>query len=152
MRKQTFRIAVRQFGPFESAIRAQWQAFEAEVQTGLTLDLVPLDLHDLEHSLFTSNGMANGDWDVAFVNTDWIAAMHAQGCAVDLAPLIAQNPPEGYPEGWSPSLLRLQRIGDAILGVPYHDGPECLIYRRDLFATHSAPTTWDRLPRPRPPP
>jgi len=141
MRNQTFRIAVRQFPPFESAIYQQWQAFEAEAQTGLTLDLVPLDLHDLERSLFTSNGMASGDWDTAFVNTDWIAAMHAQRCAVDLAPLLASDPPCGYPEAWSPSLLRLQRIGDAILGVPYHDGPECLIYRRDLIDV--PPTTWD---------
>jgi len=141
MRNQTFRIAVRQFPPFESAIHQQWQAFEAEAQTGLTLDLVPLDLHDLEQALFTTNGMANGDWDVAFINTDWIAAMHAQRAAADLAPLLKSDPPEGYPQAWSPSLLRLQRMGDAILGVPYHDGPECLIYRRDLI--DDPPTTWD---------
>jgi multiple sugar transport system substrate-binding protein len=30
-------------------------------------------------------------------------------------------------------LLRLQRFDGRILGLPYHDGPECLIYRSDLF-------------------
>lgn len=137
-RTEQFRIAVRRYPPFAQAIRGQWDAFEASARTGLALDLVPLDLHPLEDALFTSNGMRNGDWDVAFVATDWIASMHAQGSAVDIAPLIASDPPQDYPHGWTDSLLRLQRIDhpgheSAILGVPYHDGPECLIYRRDLF-------------------
>lgn len=132
-RHRTFRIAVRKFPPFEQAIRAEWAAFEDNAHTGLALDLVLLDLHPLEHALFTSGGMCSGDWDVAFVNTDWIAAMHALGAAVDLAPLVAADPPEGYPAAWAPSVLRLQRLDDAILGVPFHDGPECLILRRDLF-------------------
>ena len=128
-----FRIAVRKYPPFEAAIRAQWDAFEATARTGLALDLVALDLHPLEEALFASNGMRSGAWDVAFIATDWIASVHAQGCALDLAPLLASDPPQDYPQGWTDSLLRLQRIGNAVLGVPYHDGPECLIYRRDLF-------------------
>ena len=132
-RNQTFRIAVRKYDAFEEAMRRQWQHFEAEARTGLTLDLVSLDLYDLEHALFTTHGMAHGDWDIAFVNTDWIASMHAQNCALDLAPLLEKNPPQDYPQGWTDSLLRLQRIGNSVLGVPFHDGPECLIYRKDLF-------------------
>src|SRR5690606_31597922 len=42
-------------------------------------------------------------------------------------------PPEDYPQGWPYSLLELQRCGERILGLPFHDGPECLIYRKDLF-------------------
>jgi multiple sugar transport system substrate-binding protein len=132
-RERRFRIAVRKYHPFEEAIRAQWEAFDAEAKTGLALDLVALELRPLEEALFESNGMRNGDWDVAFVATDWIAAMHAQRCALDLAPLLGEDAPEDYPGGWTDSLLRLQRIGESVLGVPYHDGPECLIYRRDLF-------------------
>lgn len=132
-RDQLFRIAVRKYPPFEQAIRAQWEAFEVAAKTGLTLDMVALDLRSLEEALFTSNGMRDGEWDVAFVATDWIASMHAQGCALDLSQLLRAEPPENYPGGWTNSLLRLQRIDEAVLGVPYHDGPECLIYRRDLF-------------------
>lgn len=132
-RAQTFRIAVRKFGPFEEAIRAQWDAFEQNVSTGLTLEMVPLDLQPLERALFESRGMSHGEWDAAFVATDWIAAMEEQGCAVDLTPYLESDPPPDYPEGWSPSLLRLQQIDGKILGVPYHDGPECLMYRHDLF-------------------
>jgi multiple sugar transport system substrate-binding protein len=132
-RRRTFRIAVRKYPPFEAAIRSQWVAFEREQRTGLALHLVPLDLHPLEDALFASGGMASGQWDAAFVATDWIAAMQARACAVDLAPLLHRDPPPDYPHGWSPSLLRLQRLNGEVLGVPYHDGPECLIYRRDLF-------------------
>ncbi len=160
-RAQQFRIAVRKYAPFEEAIRVQWASFEEEARTGLALDLVALDLHPLEETLFASHGMRDGHWDVAFVATDWIAAMHAQGCALDLAPLLQAAPPQDYPEGWTDSLLRLQRVGSAVLGVPYHDGPECLIYRRDLFEDASLradykqqfgvelapPTTWPEFHR-----
>jgi multiple sugar transport system substrate-binding protein len=132
-RTRLFRIAVRKYPPFEQAIRAQWKDFESKASTGLTLDLVALDLQPLEEALFGSNGMRGGYWDVAFVATDWIANVHQQGCALDLAQLLREDPPEDYPGGWTDSLLRLQRIGQSVLGVPYHDGPECLIYRRDLF-------------------
>jgi multiple sugar transport system substrate-binding protein len=160
-RSELFRIAVRKYPPFETAIRAQWLDFESKAHTGLTLDLVALDLHPLEEALFSSNGMRDGDWDVAFVATDWIASMHAQGCALDLAALLKDEPPEDYPEGWTDSLLRLQRIGEAVLGVPYHDGPECLIYRCDIFENSdlqeafaqqfgealAPPTTWEEFHR-----
>lgn len=132
-RNSLFRVAVRKYPPFEAAIRAQWEAFEAELQSNLTLDLIPFELSALEDTLLTSNGMAQGDWDVCFIPTDWIASLHKLGCAVNLKPLLESDPPSDYPGGWHPSLLRLQHIQGSILGVPYHDGPECLIYRRDLF-------------------
>ena len=148
-RNHLFRIAVRKFPAFETAIAAQWVAFEREAQTGLTLEAIPLDLHPLESSLFAEGGMKNGTWDVCFIATDWIAAMHAAGAAVELPTTLE-------PGAWPDSLLRLQRIGSAVLGTPYHDGPECLIYRKDLFespenraryeALHgkplAPPTTW----------
>jgi multiple sugar transport system substrate-binding protein len=143
-RKETFRIAVRKFLPFELAIRAQWHDFEAVANTGLNLDLVAFDLYPLEEALFENDGMRNGDWDVAFIATDWIASMHSQQCAVDLAPLLREQPPQDYPHGWTRSLLGLQRICEAVLGVPYHDGPECLIYRRDIFEN---PVIVDRYQR-----
>lgn len=132
-RARCLRVAVREFGPFIVAMRAQWEAFEQEAQTGWTLELVSLNLHDLEASLFTNGGMADGEWDIAFVATDWVARMQELGCAVDLAPLLAADPPEDWPHGWTPSLLRLQTVGARVLGVPFHDGPECLIVRQDLF-------------------
>lgn len=131
-RERRFRIAVRRFDPFERAIEAQWNAFEATAHTGLDLDLVALDLHPLEQALFPA-GMRSGEWDVCFVATDWVPAMYRLGGAVDLASYLQNDPPQDWPHGWAPSLLRLQAVGEQVLGVPYHDGPECLVVRRDLF-------------------
>jgi multiple sugar transport system substrate-binding protein len=141
-----FRVAVRAFPPFESAIRKQWESFEARTHTGLTLDVVPLDLHPLHAALF---GSSAENWDVAFVVTDWIAEAAASNTLLDLAPYLAAGAPEGYPDGWTPSLLRFQQIDGRVLGLPYHDGPECLIYRKDLFdeAGLEPPRTWDEFHR-----
>ena len=71
------------------------------------------------------------------------------------------DPPEAYPEGWPQSLLGLQTFPDGLAGIPFHDGPECLIYRKDLFqselerktyrARHGAelapPRTWAEFAR-----
>jgi multiple sugar transport system substrate-binding protein len=97
------------------------------------LEAVPFDLHPLYDSLFVKRGLANGDWDVAFLNTDWLAEAGESGALLDLSTFIEASAPEDYPGAWTESLLRLQKFGDRILGLPYHDGPECLLYRKDLF-------------------
>lgn len=131
--RQSFRIAVREFGPFESAIREQWRLFDELHHFGLTLELQAFDVDSLYSYLFEQDACHSGELDIAFINTDWLAAAHARQSFHDLAGFLSSNPPEDYPEGWAPSLLRLQSIEDAVLGFPYHDGPECLIYRKDLF-------------------
>ena len=133
-RSETFRIAVREFGPFETSIRREWDSFQKESGCNLELETVSLDHQPLYAALFEKNGLKGGEWDVAFINTDWLAEAHQSAALVDLAPLIEKNPPEDYPDGWAESLLRLQRFDRQVIGLPYHDGPECLIYRTDVFA------------------
>lgn len=132
-RDKRFRVAIRKFDPFESAIRKEWESFEAIMRTGLTLQAEAFDLHPLRETLFEREGLLRGDWDIAFINTDWVASIHESRAVVDLTTFLRENPPDDYPQGWMPSLLRLQQIDGSVLGVPYHDGPECLIYRKDLF-------------------
>ena len=132
-RAAQFRVAVRKFAPFESAIRRQWEAFEEVEKSGLALDAVALDLHPLTEALFTNQGLVRGDWDVAFLVTDWLPAVQQQRAVADISSLLRVQPPEGFPDAWPPSLLRQHEIDGEVLGLPYHDGPECLIYRRDLL-------------------
>jgi multiple sugar transport system substrate-binding protein len=131
--RNTFRVAVRKFGPFESAIQKQWDSFNSVAQTGLTLEAVAFDLQPLAETLFEREGLLRGDWDVAFMDTDWLPLARASRAVMDLAQFVKADPPRDFPSGWSDSLLRLQTIEGEILGLPYHDGPECLIYRKDLF-------------------
>lgn len=152
-REDTFRIAVRKFDPFESAIRRQWESFQSVSETPLTLEVEPLDLHPLYEQTLENNGLKRGDWDVAFLSSDWFAMAHDSGAVVDLTPLIAAHPPEGYPNGWTHSLLELQRFDDVTIGLPYHDGPECLVYRRDLFDDSAEQAAYqERFGRPLRPP
>ena len=65
-----FRIAVRQFGPFESAMAKLWTRFCEETGCELPVEMVPMDLHQLYASLLTDKGLQNGAWDVAHINTD----------------------------------------------------------------------------------
>lgn len=131
--KGVFRIAVRRFEPFEIAIRTQWEKFVHDTAVELELETVAFDLPDLYDTLFVQEGLALGVWDVAFLSTDWIATAAEQMCLTDLARKLRDDPPEGYPDAWMPSLLRMQTVGDRVLGVPYHNGPECLLVRKDLF-------------------
>lgn len=157
MSSDTIRIAVRKFGPFESAMDKLWADFCAELGCTLTAEMVPMDLDDLHSAILENNGLKNGDWDVAHVVTDWLLEAWTSNSIENLQPYIAQNPPENFPLGWSNSLLGMQQFGEAITGLPFHDGPECLIYRKDLFTDSTeiknfhelygkpleVPKTWD---------
>lgn len=160
-RRERFRIALRRFGPFEVALAKQWDSFERRNRTGLELEAIALDLHPLYDALFANRGLQHGEWDIALLSTDWLAEAADSRGLLDLAPHIDRDPPDGYPQAWSNSLLRLQSFGGRILGTPYHDGPECLIYRRDLFedarererfarefgAELTVPSTWEEFRR-----
>lgn len=129
-----FRIAVRKFDPFEATLAKIWDSFCKEYGCSLELDAVPMELHDLyEATIGKEKGLANGDWDVAHLNTDWITEAHHLNYLEDLSAYIKNNPPENYPSGWSNSLLDLQVFDNKTFGLPFHDGPECLIFRKDLF-------------------
>lgn len=160
-RGSRFRVALRTFGPFETAVREEWDSFQKQSGCDLRLEAVALDHHALYQELFEKQGLQCGDWDVAFVNTDWLAEAQRTKALRDLAPWLKADPPEDYPSGWTPSLLRFQQFGEATLGLPYHDGPECFIYRKDLFEDEAQrqayrrefgvplgiPETWDDFAR-----
>lgn len=154
---QKFTIAVRKFGPFETAMQSFWKSFCQSTGCNLELEMVVLDLHELHQQTLTDKGMAQGDFDIAHINTDWIYEGYAADAFEVLNPYIENNPPANFPQGWSKSLLNAQVFNDQIVGLPFHDGPECLIYRKDLFESHEeqanyqakygkalmVPKTWD---------
>ncbi|TNJ42191.1 sugar ABC transporter substrate-binding protein [Tamlana fucoidanivorans] len=159
MGKNTFKIAVRKFDAFESAIDKIWEAFCKKTGCPLQLEAIPFDLHPLYDTILKNNGLKNGDWDVSLINTDWITEAYTSNAIEDLTPYIKYDPPEDFPHGWSRSLLYKQEFDNKTVGLPFHDGPECLIYRKDLFESMEegirfyrdygkqlvVPKTWDDL-------
>jgi multiple sugar transport system substrate-binding protein len=145
-REGVLRVAIRAFEPFESGIRKAWELFEQAAQTGLALELGAFDMHGLHEALFENGGLREGAWDIAFMSTDWATEAAASGDLTDLTELLRRRPPEGFPEAWPDSLLRMQNVDGQVIGLPFHDGPECLIYRKDLFEGRQAvPETWDQF-------
>jgi len=137
------RIAVRRFGPFESAIAAQFADFAHSHGVEAELETVPMDLNPLHESAIAKRGLATGAWDIAFLNTDWLAEAVADDLLEDLTPHMARAPIADFPDAWSRSLTGLQRFDGGFWAMPYHDGPECLIYRKDLIA--EPPATWEEF-------
>lgn len=130
---EKIRIAVRKFDPFESTLRKLWDAFSLQNNTKMEAEMVALELHDLYETTISEKGLKEGKWDIAHINTDWIFDAANENAVLNLFSLIGENPPENYPFGWHKSLLHLQKLSNGIFGLPFHDGPECLIYRKDLF-------------------
>ncbi|KQS35705.1 extracellular solute-binding protein [Pedobacter sp. Leaf194] len=130
---ETFTIAVRKFAPFESAMRKTWDKYCAFSGCSLKLELVVMDLHELYNRTIAEKGLANGDFDIAHISTDWVLEGYSNQDFEVLNPYINRNRPADFPSGWSKSLLGLQRFGWEVVGLPFHDGPECFIYRKDLF-------------------
>ncbi|MGF1923240.1 MAG: extracellular solute-binding protein [Bacteroidia bacterium] len=127
---ETFKIAVRKFGPFETAMQKFWDSYCSATGCKLKLELVIMDLQELHDRALT------GTFDVAHVNTDWIYEGYLANAFEVLNGYINEKPPEQFPSGWSTSLLGLQDFGGQIVGLPFHDGPECLLYRKDLFESN----------------
>jgi multiple sugar transport system substrate-binding protein len=156
---EAFRIAVRKFGPFETAMQKFWDSYCLFSGCPLKLELIIMDLHELHDQTLTQNGLAEGEFDMAHINTDWIYEGYTAKAFEILNPYIDQSPPVDFPTGWSKSLLELQNFEGEIVGLPFHDGPECLLYRKDLFESHEeqaayfekygqrlrVPKTWDEF-------
>jgi len=130
---EKIRIAVRKFDPFESTLQKLWDSFCLQNNIEIEAEMIPMELHELYETTITKKGLKKGKWDIAHLNTDWIYDAVHEKAVLDLYSFIAENPPENYPNGWHKSLLHLQKIDNGTYGLPFHDGPECLIYRKDLF-------------------
>ena len=92
-----------------------------------------LEVEELYERMISNDGCAKGESDIMMVCTDWYPTLSAANALAPLNDFIDQNPPPDWPDGWTDSMLQLQTSGGRILGLPYHDGPEMFIYRRDLF-------------------
>jgi len=129
----TLRIALRNYSDFENALAEQTQLFEA-AQPGVRVEVVSTGIHELYHSAIADGGLRDGQFDLALLVTDWLAEALANGSLEDLHPWHARLPLPGWPEGWARSLVQPLIFGDKLSSIPWHDGPECLVYRADLFA------------------
>ena len=131
--RNRLRIAVRKLDAFERALDKQSAEFRRLEKNDLNLEIIPYNIWDLHSALFDNEGLKRGEFDIAFIVSDWIAEAVAGQHVVDLQPFLKISPPDDYPQGWDDSLLRYQSYENKVYGLPYHNGQKCLIYRKDLF-------------------
>jgi multiple sugar transport system substrate-binding protein len=126
------RIAVREFADFENALAEEIAIYCAQ-HPEVEFEAVPLDLHKLHGEMFEKNGLRSGAWDIGYLSTDWLAEAVEEKAVEELTPYLQQKPVADWPGGWARSIVEPLMFGDKLYTLPWHDGPECLIYRRDLF-------------------
>ena len=129
----TLRIALRNYKDFEDALEEEARLFE-ETHPGIRVELVSVGIHELYRSALTEGGLRQGRFDIALLVTDWLAEGVAAGALEDLQLWQNRIPIPDWPSGWAHSLVRPLVLGQRLSALPWHDGPECLIYRSDLFA------------------
>jgi multiple sugar transport system substrate-binding protein len=154
----TIRIAIRNYQDFENALEEEARLFEA-AHPGIRVELVSVGIHELHRSALAGGGLREGRFDLALLVTDWLAEGVDSDALEDLAQWQKESPIPDWPDGWPSSLVRPLIFDGKLSSLPWHDGPECLIYRRDLFdepsrriAFHNQygrdlapPTTWQEF-------
>ncbi len=152
------RIALRNYADFENALTEEARLFEAK-HPGTTIELISIGIHELYKSAITDGGLRDGHYDVALLVTDWLAEAQAANALEDLHHWQQLIPIHDWPAGWPRSLVQPLLFGQHLSSIPWHDGPECLVYRTDLFqdpTTRAAfrsqfsrdlapPTTWEEF-------
>lgn len=126
------KLICRQQEAFERALHAQIQGFEAE-HTDVKIECEFLPIHDHYEKMVERGGALSGDYDLFFCCTDWLPTVIGQNKLICLDPFLKQKPPADWPEGWHPAMRKLIHKNEKVFGLPWHDGPEVLHYRSDLF-------------------
>jgi multiple sugar transport system substrate-binding protein len=129
----TLRIALRDYKDFENALGEEAQLFE-EAHPDVRVELVSVGIHELYRLALTEGGLRQGRFDIALLVTDWLAEGVAAGALEDLHTWQNRIPIPEWPSGWARSLVRPLIVGQKLSSLPWHDGPECLVYRSDLLA------------------
>ncbi|MFP5235646.1 MAG: ABC transporter substrate-binding protein [Acidobacteriota bacterium] len=128
----TLRIALRNYADFENAMAEEARLFEA-AHAGVGVELVSVGIHELHQRAIVEGGLRDGEFDLALLVTDWLAEACAAGAVEDLHPWHARTPLQDWPDGWARSLVEPVIVNGTLSSIPWHDGPECLVYRSDLF-------------------
>jgi multiple sugar transport system substrate-binding protein len=129
---KTLRIAHRNYGDFESALADEARLFEIG-HPDVAIELVSVGIHELHESALRPGGLRDGHFDLALLVTDWLAEAVVTGSLEDLQKWQQHAPIPDWPTGWAASLVRPLLIDGKLSSLPWHDGPECLVYRKDLF-------------------
>jgi multiple sugar transport system substrate-binding protein len=129
----TLKLISREYDAFAGAFRRHAEAFQA-ANPDIQIDHEYLEIHAHYDKMIADGGAATDEYDLFLCVTDWLPEAMARGLLTPIDDYLVNDPPEGWPDAWSPSMRGGQMDQDGhIYGLPFHDGPEMLLYRKDLF-------------------
>ena len=127
------RLISREFDAFAQAFTRHAEAFTAE-NPGVEIEREYLEIHAHYDKMVAGGGALTDEYDLFLCVTDWMPEAMAKGLLTPIDSFLAADPPPDYPHGWSPSMIGGQTDPEGrVYGLPFHDGPEMLLYRADLF-------------------
>ena len=129
----TLRFVGRPFDGFERALQQQMDSFVTQTATDVTFVRDHRPLPEIHNERSETGAIANGDYDLFLCLSDWLPAVAEAGDILSLESFIRDQPPVDWPDGWADSMRELVSYDGATFAVPYHDGPQLLHYREDLF-------------------
>jgi multiple sugar transport system substrate-binding protein len=119
----------RAFDGFSRALSRQLAAIAGDRATFELPEIL-----ELQKRVLAGDDAVSGRADLLMVVTDWLPALIEAGKILPLDEFFAELAPEGWPEAWHPALREPQQGPDGrTYGVPYHVGPQMLLYRADLY-------------------
>jgi multiple sugar transport system substrate-binding protein len=137
-------VKYRTFDGFERALSAQTTHFATQ-HPDVRFELSHAGPEQLYAEMLEQGQARSGRYDLMLALTDWLPDLIRRGGLRPIDEYLAADPPEGWPGGWSRSVLGLQRDADGtIYGMPYHDGPEIFHYRTDLFGDPAEQARFER--------
>lgn len=138
-------LKYRTFDGFERAFTEQARHFSA-LHPDVAIALSHAGPEELYAEMVQHGGVGGGEYDVMLALTDWLPELMQHNGLLRLNQFLDADPPEAWPQGWSDSVLTLQRDPQGnIFALPYHDGPEIFHYRTDLFGDPREQARFERL-------
>ncbi len=148
-------LRTREQETFENALAWQIEDFR-KVRPDIEIEVVAKPISAHMYEMVTREGEKKGDGDLFLCCTDWLPEAYAKGLIVSLDGFEL---PADWPDGWHPAMQKLVYQVGSLIGIPWHDGPQMFIYRRDIFEeeSHSAqfesrygwrldvPKTWEQF-------
>ncbi|MBN1837505.1 MAG: sugar ABC transporter substrate-binding protein [Spirochaetales bacterium] len=121
------------FKGFARTAALELQIPEYEKLTGVKVEFEEVPFAQLHEKMILDFASQAGTYDFVISLTDWVTELVRGEYLVALDDYIKKDPPEDWPNAFPKGLLSIQTVNNKLYGLPCHDGPIMLYYRKDLF-------------------
>jgi multiple sugar transport system substrate-binding protein len=121
------------FKGFARTPALELQIPEYERLTGVKVEFEEVPFAQLHEKMILDFASQAGTYDFVIPLTDWVSELVRGKYLVALDDYIKNDPPGDWPNAFPKGLLEFQTVNNKLYGLPCHDGPVMMYYRKDLF-------------------